>query len=92
MTGRSSEGTHDMSAGATTAGERENAKAKLAASRYSEMAVPVPETMISRRRPTRSIKKKPISTPAVAHAPMLTMACAIASSDAKPAMPMISME
>ena len=81
-----------MLAGETIVGERDCANAKLAASRNSETEVPVPETMMRRRRPTRSIMKKPMSTPAVAQAPMLTMACAIASSDAKPAMPMISIE
>ena len=78
--------------GATTLGDRELASEKLAARINSDIAVPEPEMMSSRRRPMRSIRKKPISTPAVAHAPMLTIACAMASSLAKPAMPMISME
>jgi hypothetical protein len=80
-----------VASGATRLGDRELASRKLAARMNSDSAVPDPEMMSSRRRPMRSMRKKPMSTPVVAHAPMLTMACAMASSLAKPAMPMISM-
>ena len=91
LTGMAQDSGSDAASGGNTPGDLLAARLKDRASRNRLAQVPKPLMAMSLRRPMRSMRKKPIRTPAVAHMPMLMIACAMAPSLTTPAMPMISM-